>query len=219
MGWVDTWHANPATFMAFQANEGTISVLRKYGIICDNESKQVSRITKNKHRIDNVSECRLSVFGTVHDEILLYILGIDGTWGISRFEAGMYPAPKDFRDRPVRGEIRITLEAGRGPFPCPACGTLCRVHEYETRSYSHPRMMQMATVLVARVPKLRCDVCDGYPQIRVPWARPHVSYSRMLEMEVFILLQCMPVCEAAEICGLRPGVVWDMIRYRVRQAL
>lgn len=219
MSIISDWRVNPAWFLATQATAENLAILRKYGIICSKDHKQVSRITKNRHRIDNTSECKLSVYGTVYDEVLLYILGIGKPWKISRFEAGLYQVAGDFRDLPLRGEIRITLDPGRGPFECPSCGTLCKVHEYESRCYSHPRMMQMATALVARVPKLRCERCGGYPQMPVPWARPNVSYSRMMEREVFTLLQCMPVSEAAELCGLRDGVIWDMVRYRVRQAL
>ena len=80
-------------------------------------------------------------------------------------------------------------------------------------------MMGMATVLKARVPKLRCDVCDGYPQMVVPWARPLVSYTKMLERHVFLFLGSMPVCDAAEFCGVTMWAVWDMIRFRVNQAL
>ena len=43
----------------------------------------------------------------------------------------------------------------------------------------------MATVIRARVPKLRCDVCDGFPQMEVPWARPRVSYTNSAIIDIF----------------------------------
>lgn len=104
-------------------------------------------------------------------------------------------------------------------FPCPNCRTMCKVHQYEDRYYSHPRIMMMSTVLKIRVPKLRCLVCDGYPQAAVPVARPNVSYTRLMEQEVFHLLADMCISSVARNTGLTCRIIFQMIRYRVEQAL
>ena len=104
-------------------------------------------------------------------------------------------------------------------FPCPNCKTMCKVHQYEDRYYSHPRIMMMSTVLKIRVPKLHCLVCDGYPQAAVPVARPNVSYTRLMEQEVFHLLADMCISSVARNTGLTCRIIFQMIRYRVEQAL
>ena len=104
-------------------------------------------------------------------------------------------------------------------FPCPRCGTLCKVHQYEDRYYSHPRIMMMSTVLRIRVPNLRCLVCDGYPQATVQVARPNVSYTRLMEMDVFHLIADMSISSVARNTGLTCRIIFQMIRYRVEQAL
>ena len=216
---VDLWNANPAPFRAFCTWDSDDRILRKCGITKGDESEEVSRITKNRARLDYTSVSRLTSYGCVSDEAFELVIGIGKPWKLKKFEAGLYPEADDFRELPVRGKIRITLDIERTMYPCPNCRTYCKVHEYETRSYSHPRIMRMATTIIALIPKLRCDVCDGYPQMAVPWARPHVSYTKMMEVEVFLLLQDIPVHETAVHCGLTDGVVWDMVRYRVGQAL
>ena len=216
---VDLWNTNLATFRTFCTWDSDDRILRKCGITKGNQSEEVSRITKNRARLDNTSVGRLTSYGCVSDEAFELVIGIRKPWKLKKFEAGPYPEADDFRELPVRGEIRITLDIERTMYPCPNCRTYCKVHEYETRSYSHPRIMRMATTIVALIPKLRCDVCDGYPQMAVPWARPHVSYTKMMEVEVFLLLQDMPVHETAVHCDMTDGVVWDMVRYRVGQAL
>lgn len=216
--WIETWKTNPATFKTFCTWEVCNEVLRKCGIT-ESDQTEVSRITKNKTRIVNVSESQQTSFGRASEEILMRILGVGRPWRIASISIGTYPDGGDYRERPVRGEIQVDLDIERTMHACPNCGCSCKVHQYEVRHYSHPPMMGMATVLKARVPKLRCDVCDGYPQMVVPWARPLVSYTKMLERHVFLFLGSMPVCDAAEFCGVTMWAVWDMIRFRVNQAL
>ncbi|MDO5854110.1 MAG: ISL3 family transposase [Thermoplasmata archaeon] len=216
---MDELNVNVASFLLFHGRGAADEVLRKCGITKGVQADEVCRITANRTRIDNASERRLTTIGSASEEQLLLILGIDPPWSITMMTAGFYPDTEDFRDLPVRGEIMVDLAIGPGPHPCPVCGAPCRVHQYETRFHSHPRIMGMSTVLRSKVPKLRCGNCGGYPQMEVPWARPRVSYSRMAEREAFTLLQDMPVSSVAKHLGLTMWTVWDMVRYRVYQAL
>ncbi len=79
--------------------------------------------------------------------------------------------------------------------------------------------MMMSTVLMIRVPKLHCLVCEGYPQAIVPMARPDVSYTRLMEQEVFHLIEDMCISSVAKNTGLTCRIVFQMICYRVKQAL
>lgn len=216
---IDDWRVNPATFMLYRRVEFDKIITEQGGITGVANTQGVCRITANKTRIDNTSESRQTSFGGASEEVLMNILGLKRPWFIASFSVGMYPETDDYRDLPVRGEILVELDIERDLYPCPNCRTFCKVHQYETRHYSHPRMCGMATVIRARVPKLRCDVCDGFPQMEVPWARPRVSYTKMLEREVFLLLADLPVSGASKLNGLTMWTVWDMIRFRVNEAL
>ncbi len=219
---MDLWQANPATFISACGWNDWHEILRRNGITRGVQSQEVCRITKNKARIDNTSEGRQTTFTSFEgpsERLLMEILGIDRPWMVSSVSKGMYPEAPDFRDRPLRGEVRIGLDVEKTMHPCPFCGCLCKVHQYETRHYSHMVAFGMAVVLKARVPKLRCHVCDGYPQMDVPWARPRVSYTRLQERQVFLFLCSMPVSEVAEHTGMTMWAIWDMVRYRVAQAL
>lgn len=193
-------------------------VLKKYGVTKDCSSPEVSRISSNKARIDNASESNHTTLA--FDPVLMVrkVMGIDEPWELSFFSMGLY-REDDFRSRFLRGEVQVGLEAPQGRYPCPDCGALCRVHQRDDRYYSHLPICGMGLVIRARVPKLRCEACNGYPQMAVPWARPRVTYTKMLECYAFKLLCDMPVSGVADHTGVGMFVIWDMIRYRVDQAL
>lgn len=210
---------NPATFISACGWNDWHDVLRKNGITRGVQSQEVCRITKNKARIDNTSVSRQTSFGGASEEILMDMLGVDRPWRISSFSKGMYEQSPDFRENYLRGEIKIELDIERTMYPCSVCGRLCKVHQYEKRCYSHMASCAMAIVLDARIPKVRCVACGCCRQIDVPWARPRVSYTKLLERQVFQFLCSMPVSEAAKHTGLTDFTIWDMIRFRVAQAL
>ena len=87
----------------------------------------------------------------------------------------------------------------------PACGALYKVNQYKRKFHSHTRCSIKATVIEARIAKLRCETCDEYPQIPVLWARPHVLYIKILGRKFFTLLD-NSVNKTAELCRIRPCV-------------
>ncbi len=212
------WLVNPASSRVFSEWVPDERIFRRYGIT-EFVQDEVSRITNNKTRIDNASVGKQTSFGGASEDILMRILGIDRPWSISKFTMALYENVEDYRDLRVRGEILVELDVERRQYDCPLCGQSCKVHQYESRFLSHPRLMGMATVIHAKVPKLRCIGCDAYPQISIPWARPKVSYTKLMERETFLLLQDMPVHNAAIHSGLTDRIVWEMIRFRVEQGL
>ncbi len=216
--WIDSWKANPASFRTFHTWPAHERVLKKYGITRDC-NKVVSRITKNKTRIHNTHGTVSATFGDISPDFLQEIIGIGTPWSYVGMKKSEYPKDTDFRERFLRGEIVIDLDVERRPYPCPNCGVLCKPHQYETRHYNHLPFMGYATVIKAKVPKLRCEVCQGYPQVPVPWARPNTSYTVLTEVAVFQHICCMSVNKAARFVGLEVWSIWGMIEYRVNQAL
>lgn len=216
--WIDSWRANPASFRTFCTWPAHERVLRKYGITRDC-NQVVSRITKNKSRIHNTHGTVSATFGDISSDFLHEILGLESPWSYIGMRKSEYPKDTDFRERFLRGEIVIEIDVEHRPYPCPNCGLMCKVHQYETRFYNHLPFMGYASVIKAKVPKLRCEFCQGYPQVPVPWARPRATYTVLTEVMVFQLLCCMSVNKAARFVGLEVWSIWKMIEYRVNQAL
>ncbi len=72
----------------------------------------------------------------------------------------------------------------------------------------HTRCSMRVNVIKGRIPKLECETCDRYPQIPVPWARPRVSYAKILERE-FLTLLGNSVNRTDELCKIGLYVTWD----------
>lgn len=191
-------------------------VLMKYGITENHHNPKVSRISKNRCRIDNASVANRTTLGFDPDTMVRFVFGIEEPWILSSFTAGIYD---DSHAGVLKGEVQVCLDVPSGMYPCPTCGFLCRIHQREDRYYSHPPMCEMGLVIRARIPKLRCDVCDGWRQMEVSWARPKVSYTKKMERYIFGLLEDMAVCSTGERTGVSMFVIWDMVRYRVGKAL
>lgn len=216
---IDFYRINPASFRLYMTWDWHRRVLKKYGITKDCQDTEVSRISKNKNRIDNASEERIVALSFNAEVMVRHIFGIEPPWMLSFSELAMYKET-DPRNDLLRGHAMVHLDVPmRTRYPCPYCGTLCKVHEREDRYYTHLPMCGIGLVIHARVPKLDCEICGGTPQMAVPWARPLVSYTKALEMYVFGLLDDMPVASVEKHTGLSMHVIWDMIRYRVDEAL
>ncbi len=87
----------------------------------------------------------------------------------------------------VWSQLYLIVDVECRMYECPACGALCRVHQYKRKLLVH-QVLKRVTVIEARISKPRCETYDKYPQIPVPWTRPHVLYTKMLEREFFTLL-------------------------------
>ncbi|GEM_PF-28905 len=193
-------------------------VLKKYGITGGCPDQEVSRISKNRCRIDNAVADTRSALEFDSETMIRFVFGIEEPWALSSFTAGLYEEGDPAAGR-LRGEVQICVDVPSGMYPCPRCGVFCRIHQRKDRYYSHPPICDMGLVIRARVPKLRCDLCDEWPQMDVPWARPRVTYTKMMERFIFSLLEDMPVSSAGERTGVTMFAIWDMIRFRVGRAL
>jgi transposase len=78
---------------------------------------------------------------------------------------------------------------------CPQCQKRMEVHDYEERRWRHLDSCQFKTVLVSRVPIVRCPE-HGSETVAVPWAEKHDRFSRLL----CVRLTALHPAEAA-----RPG--------------
>ncbi len=174
----------------------------------------------NQYCPSTVDEPRVEVFdGRELSKKVLRMLHIGRPWTLDEVRLTEYPIPKDFRDANVRGEIEFRLDVEHGRmYGCPVCGHMCKVHAYETRCHRDVKLLGYTVMIRSKVPKLRCEHCNGYPQLEVPWARSRVSYTIELEKEVMRNLSDRSISATAEALGIGHWMVADIVCHRVEEA-
>jgi transposase len=101
-------------------------------------------------------------------------LGLGEPWVVSKIE---------FSQEQHQLDLYLDFPAG-SKFACPVCGRSgCGVYDTEPRTWRHLNFFQHKTVLHARQPRILCPD-DGVKTVEVPWARPGVGFT--LLMEAFI---------------------------------
>lgn len=86
-------------------------------------------------------------------------------------------------------QVRIELESTGKSYVCSACGQECSLKDHAPeRTWRHLDTMQFETILVARVPRTKCDQC-GVKTCAVPWAEPHSRFTEMFEAFAIRVLQ------------------------------
>lgn len=211
------WSVNPATVLAFEPHSKFVEKVKKRGDIPDLNSED-GRMAVNKMRVVNGSarneDIRTHIGGIPSSEIEPK-LGVKQPWHLVMTSFYDYPPSEHIEDAAFLGEMVFHVDVDRGMHPCPICGELCKVKEYETRKFYHCRTLGCKTAIVARVPKLSCPR-DGYPQMTVPWARPRSTYTLFFEMEVIReLLEERSVNSASRVLGTTNRVIGTILRYRV----
>jgi transposase len=100
-------------------------------------------------------------------ELYAQLLGIESPWVVSRVEL-------------TSEAVEVYLESGAGKLPCPECGAASARYDSRERRWRHLDTMQYRTVLVADVPRVKCDE-HGVRQVRVPWAEPGSGFTALFE--------------------------------------
>ncbi len=126
-------------------------------------------------------------------ELYQQILGLGEPW---RVESVSLKAKE--RQIEVRVGFADTL------WGCPHCQERMRIHDYEERRWRHLDSCQFQTIIVSRVPVVRCPT-HGSQTVAVPWAEKYSRFSRLFErLAIDIMLECS-ICGACDILGLS----WD----------
>jgi len=127
-------------------------------------------------------------------ELYEQILGLSAPWRV----ASVTLKTKE-REIEVRVGFADTL------WGCPECQQRMQIHDYEERRWRHLDSCQFKTIIVARVPILRCQD-HGTQTVAVPWAEKYARFSRLFErFAIDVLLECS-ISGACEILG---GISWD----------
>lgn len=110
------------------------------------------------------------------------------------------------------GELRIRIGFEKG-----AKFEGLPVHDTVDRSWRHLNFWQYATVLTARVPRVKGK--DGkVTQVEVPWARPGSGFTALFEAVALTMMRSCPVCETARILGVDDMALWRLLERSVSRA-
>lgn len=120
------------------------------------------------------------------------LLGLRSPWGV---ESVTY----SLSERKVC--IRLLYEPG-SKFCCPECGVACGLYDHQAeRTWRHLDTMQMQTLLVAPVPRVKCPE-HGVKAIRLPWAEKESKFTLLFERFAIDVLKECPKSRAAELLGI-----------------
>jgi len=100
-------------------------------------------------------------------ELYQQILGLVGPW---RVESVTLKTQQ--QEIEVRVGVTLTL------WGCPQCQQRMHLHDYEERRWRHLDSCQFQTVIVARVPVVRCPE-HGTQRVAVPWAEKYARFTRL----------------------------------------
>lgn len=141
-------------------------------------------------------------------ELYQQILGLNSPWSVSDVEL----------DHEV-SEIRVKVDHPRGvKFCCPDCSTELSCHDHtEERRWRHLDSCQFKTILVARIPRVKCPT-HGVKNVNVPWAEKHSRFTIMFErFAIDVLLATQTVKGAMSILDTKWDQTWNMIVRAVRR--
>jgi len=101
-------------------------------------------------------------------------------------------------------EIEVRVGFAETIWGCAECQERMQIHDYEERRWRHLDSCQFKTIVVARVPVVRCPT-HGSQTVAVPWAEKYCRFSRLFErLAIDVLLECS-ISGACEILGIS----WD----------
>jgi transposase len=106
--------------------------------------------------------------------------------------------------KPKDKEIEVRVGFADTLWGCPQCQKAMQVHDYEERRWRHLDSCQFKTILVSRVPIVRCSE-HGSQTVAVPWAEKYSRFSRLFER---LAIDVMLECSITGACAIL-GISWD----------
>lgn len=117
-------------------------------------------------------------------------------------------------------QLDLWLDFPRGgTFACPVCGRAgCGVYDTAKRTWRHLNFFQHKTLLHARQPRIECPD-HGVKTVEVPWARPGVGFTVLMEAFILMLVQNgMTPNQVGRMIGEHDTRVWRVLQHYVEQA-
>lgn len=128
------------------------------------------------------------------DERGLYetLLGLRRPWLVERVEV-----------RPEEEEVWVFVEPhAEAELHCPECSKVSPGYDRsEERRWRHLDTCQFRTIVVSRVPRIKCDA-HGVRQVKVPWAEDRGRFTSLFEAWAIRLLEETTLLGAAQLLGI-----------------
>lgn len=143
------------------------------------------------------------------EQLFTQALLIDSCWQVEK---------SSFENEPKQLVLHLGLDPATTSLPCPECHAPgCGIHDRRERTWRHLNFWQYATVIHAKVPRVRCKKC-GVHQVEVPWARSGSGFTLLFEAFTLELIRNMTVSQAAEFVGENDKRIWTIIEHYVGKA-
>ena len=92
--------------------------------------------------------------------------------------------------KPKEQEIEVRVGFADTLWGCPQCQKRMQIHDYEERRWRHLDSCQFKTMIVSRVPSVRCPE-HGSQTVAVPWAEKYTRFTRLFErLAIDVMLEC-----------------------------
>lgn len=101
-------------------------------------------------------------------------------------------------------QVEVELRCAPTVWVCPECQERAEIHDWETRQWRHLDTCQFQTILVAAVPRVKCQR-HGTTTVQVPWAERYARFTQRFERFAIDVLR---ECSTAAACGIL-GISWD----------
>jgi len=92
--------------------------------------------------------------------------------------------------KPTEQEIEVRVGLADTLWGCAQCQKRMQIHDYEERRWRHLDSCQFKTIIVSRVPIVRCAE-HGTQTVAVPWAEKYTRFTRLFErLAIDVMLEC-----------------------------
>lgn len=136
---------------------------------------------------------RVNLQGLKDIQLYQQILGLVAPWQVESVTL-----------KPKEREIEVRVVFAETLWACPQCEQRMQIHDYQERRWRHLDSCQFKTILVSRVPIVRCPE-HGSQTVAVPWAEKYGRFSQLFErLAIDVMLECS-MSGACEILGIS----WD----------
>ena len=142
------------------------------------------------------------------NELFRVALGLAEPWVVNKVE---------FSADQHQLDLWLDFPAG-SHFACPECGKSCGAYDTEERIWRHLNFFEHKTLLHARQPRIRCSD-HGIRTVEVPWARPGVGFTLLMEAFILMLVQGgMTPTQAGRLMGVHDTRIWRVLMHYVDEA-
>jgi len=141
-------------------------------------------------------------------DLYAQILGIKSPWRVSSVELAM-----------SEEEVAVRVEQEPGSRQCcPTCGKVSPGYDSRTRRWRHLDTCQYKTILVADVPRVRCEE-HGVVTVSVPWAEPGSGFTAMFEALAIDWLKEASISAVSRLMGLSWNAIDGIMQRAVGRGL